>query len=205
VIGTPHYNMNDMPGVSYRVAVHLAQMKHAKKFLMYDFGSSCANMEAYGMPHPLDIGANYGVIDIPVDVVAGQKDRLIPRSMVMKHYRMMKEAGVKVSYTEFEYAHLDFTFSHKEEILTYVMSRLLLGSSPTTKGFDCKLTKSRKSGYGSQKYQGSRDKRKSSKRLSRKSFGKQDNNSTVDKLPEEPTSPISGCSSSEGSSTSANA
>ena len=24
VIGTPHYNMNDMPGVSYRVAVHFA-------------------------------------------------------------------------------------------------------------------------------------------------------------------------------------
>lgn len=197
VIGTPHYNMNDMPGVSYRVAVHLAQMKHEKKFLMYDFGSSSANMEAYGMPYPLDIAANYGVIDVPVDVAAGQKDRLIPRSMVLKHYRMLKEAGVQVSYEEFDYAHLDFTFSHKEEILTYVMSRLLLGSSPTTK--------LRKSGYGSQKYQGSRDKRKSSKRLSRKSFGKQDSISPVDKLPEEPTSPISGCSSSEGSSTSANA
>jgi len=197
VIGTPHYNMNDMPGVSYRVAVHLAQMKHEKKFLMYDFGSSSANMEAYGMPYPLDIAANYGVIDVPVDVAAGQKDRLIPRSMVLKHYRMLKEAGVQVSYEEFDYAHLDFTFSHKEEILTYVMSRLLLGSSPTTK--------LRKSGYGSQKYQGSRDKRKSSKRLSRKSFGKQDSISPVDKLPEEATSPISGCSSSEGSSTSANA
>lgn len=204
VIGTPHYNMNDMPGVSYRVAVHLAQMKHAKKFLMYDFGSSSANMETYGMPYPLDIGASYGVIDIPVDVVAGLKDRLIPRSMVMKHYRMMKEAGVQVSYNEFEYAHLDFTFSHKEEILTYVMSRLQVGSSPTMKGFDSKSTKSRKSGYGSQKYQGSRDKRKSSKRSSRRSFGKQDNISTDDKLLEQPTSPISGCSSSEGSSTSAN-
>ena len=179
-------------------------MKHAKKFLMYYFGSSSANMETYGMPYPLDIGENYGVVDIPIDVVAGLKDRLIPRSMVMKHYRMMKEAGVQVSYNEFEYAHLDFTFSHKEEILTYVMSRLQVGSSPTMKGFDSKSTKSRKSSYGSQKYQGSRDMRKSSKHSSRRSFGKQDNISTDDKLLEQPTSPISGRSSSEGSSTSAN-
>ena len=91
---------------------------------MYDFGSSSANMETYGMPYPLDIGTNYGFIDIPVDVFAGLKDRLISCSMVMKHYQMMKEAGVQVSYNEFEYAHLEFTFSHKEEILTYVMSRL---------------------------------------------------------------------------------
>ena len=117
---------------------------------MYDFGSSSANMETYGMPYPLDIGENYGVIDIPVDVVAGLKDRLIPCSMVMKHYRMMKEAGVQVSYNEFEYAHLDFTFSHKEDILTYVMSRLQVGSLPTMKGFDSKSTKSRKFGYGNQ-------------------------------------------------------
>ena len=29
-------------------------------------------------------------------------------------------------HNEFEYAHLDFTFSHREELLSYVMSRLLL-------------------------------------------------------------------------------
>ncbi|KAE8694228.1 STOMATAL CYTOKINESIS-DEFECTIVE 1 family protein [Hibiscus syriacus] len=39
---------------------------------------------------------------------------------------LMKEAGVDVSYNEFEYGHLDFTFSHHEELLAFVMSRLLL-------------------------------------------------------------------------------
>ncbi|KAH9311929.1 hypothetical protein KI387_026964, partial [Taxus chinensis] len=173
VIGTPHYNMNDMPGVSCHVAVHLAQMKHAKKFQMYDFGSSSTNMEAYGIPHPLDIAGNYGAIDIPVDVVAGLKDKLIPRSMVTKHYKVMKDAGVKVSYEEFDFAHLDFIFSHKEELLTYIMSRLLLVSSPTKKGFNCKSIKFRKSG-SSQNYQGSRDEKKSIKCVSRKSLGKQE-------------------------------
>eukprot|EP01018_Ginkgo_biloba_P026016 Gb_31536 [translate_table: standard] len=193
-IGQPHYNMNDMPGVSYRVAVHLAQMKQAKKFIMYDFGSSSANMEAYGTPYPIDIGENYGVIDIPVDVVAGKKDRLIPRSNVMKHYRLMKDAGVEVSYEEFEYAHLDFTFSHREELLTYVMSRLLLVSSLTGE------KQSRKSGYSRQKYHMSKDGRKSRKSLSRKPDGKKEKIPLDDRWPEEPKSPISGCSSSsEGS------
>ncbi|KAL4633251.1 hypothetical protein ACB092_04G109700 [Castanea dentata] len=132
VLGLPHYNMNDMPGVSFQVALHLAQMKHTGKFRMYDYGSASANMEVYGSPEPLDLGEHYGLIDIPVDLVAGQKDKVIRPSMVRKHYKVMKNSGVDVSYNEFEYAHLDFTFSHREELLTYVMSRLLL-VEPTPK------------------------------------------------------------------------
>lgn len=126
VLGIPHYNMNDMPGVAFRVALHLAQMKHSKKFIMFDYGSAAANLEEYGSPEPLDLGEYYGFIDIPVDLVAGRKDKVIRPSMVRKHYKLMKEAGVEASYNEFEYAHLDFTFSHREELLAYVMSRLLL-------------------------------------------------------------------------------
>ncbi|XP_020532360.1 lipase member N isoform X2 [Jatropha curcas] len=124
VLGLPHYNMNDMPGLSLYVAHHLAQMKHAKKFIMYDYGSASANMKVYGSPKPLDLGEFYGLIDIPVDLVAGKKDNVIRPSMVQQHYRLMKDAGVDVSYSEFEYAHLDFTFSHHEELLAYVMSAL---------------------------------------------------------------------------------
>ncbi|EOY20957.1 Alpha/beta-Hydrolases superfamily protein isoform 2 [Theobroma cacao] len=126
VLGLPHYNMNDMPGVSFRVAHHLAQIKHTGKFRMYDYGSTSANMEVYGSPEPLDLGEYYGLIDIPVDLVAGRKDQVIRPRMVRKHYKLMKGSGVDVSYSEFEYAHLDFTFSHHEELLAYVMSRLLL-------------------------------------------------------------------------------
>ncbi|KAG5522617.1 hypothetical protein RHGRI_034687 [Rhododendron griersonianum] len=123
VIGLPHYNMNDMPGVSLLVALHLAQMKRAKKFQMFDYGSAAANMEMYGSPEPLDLGEYYGLIDVPVDLVAGHKDKVIRPSMVRKHYKLMRDSGVEVSYNEFEYAHLDFTFSHHEELLAYVMSR----------------------------------------------------------------------------------
>ncbi|KAA8541178.1 hypothetical protein F0562_025215 [Nyssa sinensis] len=126
VIGLPHYNMNDMPGVSFRLALHLVQMKRAGKFIMFDYGSAAANIEMYGSPEPLDLGKYYGLIDVPVDLVAGRKDRVIRPSMVRKHRKLMRDSGVEVSYNEFEYAHLDFTFSHREELLAYVMSRLLL-------------------------------------------------------------------------------
>ncbi|CAN0916064.1 hypothetical protein LINGRAHAP2_LOCUS29506 [Linum grandiflorum] len=126
VLGLPHYNMNDMPGISFFVAHHLAQMKHAKKFIMYDYGSEKKNMEVYGSPEPLDLGRYYKWIDIAVDLVAGKKDNVIRPSMVVRHYRLMKDAGVRVLYNEFEYAHLDFTFSHREELLAYVMSRMSL-------------------------------------------------------------------------------
>lgn len=132
-LGMSHYNMNDMPGLSFIVAQHLAQMMRKKRFTMFDFGSAEANLAAYGTREPLDIGAHYGVIDIPVDVVAGRKDKLIPCSMVKRHYRTLREAGCMASYDEFEYAHLDFTFSHKEELQAYVMSRLLLVTPPRLK------------------------------------------------------------------------
>ncbi|KAK9066624.1 hypothetical protein SSX86_013948 [Deinandra increscens subsp. villosa] len=140
VLGLPHYNMNDMPGVSFGIALHLAQLKRAKRFRMFDYGSASANMRAYGTPEPLDLGEYYGLIDVPVDIVAGTKDRVIRPSMVRNHYRLMRDAGVEVSYNEFEYAHLDFTFSHREELMGYVMSRLLL-VSPNTKHKSLRLKK----------------------------------------------------------------
>ncbi|GAB4860960.1 hypothetical protein Ancab_036120 [Ancistrocladus abbreviatus] len=126
VLGLPHYNMNDMPGVSFYVALHLAQIKHTGRFRMFDYGSATANMQVYGSPEPVDLGENYDLIDIPVDLVAGRKDKVIRPSMVRKHYKLMQRAGVETSYNEFEYAHLDFTFSHREELLAYVISRLQL-------------------------------------------------------------------------------
>ncbi|KAG0558014.1 hypothetical protein KC19_11G172800 [Ceratodon purpureus] len=125
-IGLSHYNMNNMPGVSVKVAVHFSQIARTQRFIMYDFGSEELNLEAYGTPYPLDIGANYGVIDIPVDLVAGHKDKLIPSTMVKKHFDTMKAAGCQASYSEFEFAHLDFTFANREELMAYVTSRLSL-------------------------------------------------------------------------------
>ncbi|KAL6007605.1 hypothetical protein ACLOJK_033104 [Asimina triloba] len=127
-IGMPHYNANNMPGISFRVGHHFVQMKHSRKFMMYDFSSAAANMQAYGSAQPLDLGQHYGLIDVPVFLVAGRKDRVIPSAMVRRHYELMKDQGVEASYREYEYAHLDFTFLHSEELLGYIMSCLRLSA-----------------------------------------------------------------------------
>nr|GEX01985.1 AB-hydrolase lipase domain, alpha/beta hydrolase fold protein [Tanacetum cinerariifolium] len=75
VMGLPHYNMNDMPGVSFGVARHLAQIKRSARFRMFDYGSPEANRKVYGSPEPLDLGELYNLIDVPVDLVAGMKDK----------------------------------------------------------------------------------------------------------------------------------
>ncbi|KAF9618266.1 hypothetical protein IFM89_000901 [Coptis chinensis] len=103
VMGLPHYNMNDMPGVSFYVALHLAQMKRL-----------------------------------------GEVHNGHPPTMVRKHYNLMKDSGVEVSFNEFEYAHLDFTFSHREELLAYVMSSLLMVVPPPRKKRNLKPLKLKK-------------------------------------------------------------
>ncbi|XVE58722.1 hypothetical protein DITRI_Ditri04bG0191700 [Diplodiscus trichospermus] len=149
VLGMPHYNMNDMPGLSFRVIHHLAQIKRAGKFRMYDYGSASANMEVYGSPEPLDLGEYYSLIDIPVDLVAGRRDQIISPRMIKRHYKSMKDAGVDVSYNEFDYGHLDFTFSHHEELLAYVMSRLLLVEPVLKRQSSQKALKSNKKRHAS--------------------------------------------------------
>ncbi|XP_010695732.2 uncharacterized protein LOC104908335 isoform X1 [Beta vulgaris subsp. vulgaris] len=139
VLGLPHYNMNDMPGVSFGVALHMAQMKRTGKFRMFDYGNSDTNLQVYGSPEPVDLGEYFDLIDIPVDLVAGKRDRVIRPSMVRKHYNLMHEAGVDVSYNEYEYAHLDFTFSHREELLSYVMSRLQLVKATPKQRLGCQV------------------------------------------------------------------
>ncbi len=61
---------------------------------------------------------------VPVDLVAGAHDGIIPPQNVRKHYEAMRAAGVAVSYKEFDFGHLDFTFAVKEELKRYLM-RLL--------------------------------------------------------------------------------
>jgi hypothetical protein len=60
----------------------------------------------------------------------------------------MKNAGVNVSYNQFEYAHLDFTFSHREELLSYVMSRLLLVDPNSKHQVNQRATKSERNEQG---------------------------------------------------------
>jgi hypothetical protein len=69
---------------------------------------------------------------LPIDLVAGAADGIIPPRNVRAHYHAMLAAGLPaVSYKEFGFGHLDFTFGVKDELRAYVL-RLL--RKPTTAG-----------------------------------------------------------------------
>ena len=57
----------------------------------------------------------------------GRADGVIARENVLEHYAHMRDAGLNVTYKEFEaFGHLDFTFAIKDDLRHYVLSRLLL-------------------------------------------------------------------------------
>ena len=115
-----------MPGISYGLVRHFLQIKGRDRFALLDYGTKDANRAAYGTDEPLDLAGSYGLVDIPVDFVGGRRDRLIPSSMVRRHYEAMRKGGGRASFREYEYAHLDFTFAHRDELLSYVLQRLRL-------------------------------------------------------------------------------
>lgn len=58
--------------------------------------------------------------------MAGKADGVIAAENVRKHYDCMRKAGCDVTYKEFNFGHLDFTFALKEELIYFVQSRLRL-------------------------------------------------------------------------------
>jgi len=48
---------------------------------------------------------------MPVDICAGRGDGIIAKENVLMHYEAMRLASCEVSYKEFDFGHLDFTFA----------------------------------------------------------------------------------------------
>ena len=96
----------------------------SSKFRMYDMGSSAQNQQEYGQAEPPDVAASYHLLDFPIDIMAGKADGIIARENVLMHYEAMRNAGCCVTYKEFDFGHLDFTFAIKDDLRSYVISRL---------------------------------------------------------------------------------
>lgn len=57
--------------------------------------------------------------------MAGRMDGVIAPQNVRQHYQCMKAAGCNVTFREFNFGHLDFTFAYKDDLRHFVVSRLL--------------------------------------------------------------------------------
>lgn len=126
----PHYNEASMPAISLHTGDHLMQLIKAQRFLLYDYGSPEANMQHYGKPEPLEIPQYYHLLQgLPIDLVAGKSDGVVPAKDVLLHYECMQRAGLNVSYKEMDLGHLDLTFAVKNEVQLYLLRRLGLNTS----------------------------------------------------------------------------
>jgi hypothetical protein len=59
-----------------------------------------------------------------IDLVAGLRDGVIPAENIRVHHAAMVSAGLDVSYKEFDFGHLDFTFAVKEDLKMYMLKLL---------------------------------------------------------------------------------
>lgn len=99
------------------------------RFQLFNYKSAEANKATYGgQSTPPDIAGNYKVLKMPIDIMAGKSDGVIAKENVLMHYKKLQEANCSVTYKEFDFGHLDFTFAVKDDLRHYVLSRLLMDS-----------------------------------------------------------------------------
>ncbi|KAL0056175.1 hypothetical protein WJX82_008465 [Trebouxia sp. C0006] len=124
----PHYNTRSMPSISFHTGMHLIQWIRTGRFQMFKYRNNKSNQAVYGSDEPTDIAANYSFLRMPVDIMAGRSDGVIAKENVLMHYQKLQEANCSVTYKEFDFGHLDFTFAVKDDLRHYVLSRLLMDS-----------------------------------------------------------------------------
>ena len=91
---------------------------------MFNYRTKEANRAAYGQDTPIDVAENYNVLKMPIDIMAGRSDGIIAKENVLRHYDMLQKAKCEVTYREFDFGHLDFTFAVKDDLRQYVLLRL---------------------------------------------------------------------------------
>ena len=62
--------------ISRFMTVHMPVLQWVRsgKFQLFDYGSNEANENNYDEPRPIDIAAHYGLLEMPIDLVAGSAD-----------------------------------------------------------------------------------------------------------------------------------
>jgi len=122
-------------GTSTKVFTHLRQLITTKEFRAFDYEPSARpnhyssekgkNMEVYGSAEPPEYTSLYGLIDIPVQLIAGLGDNLIGPENVLRHFTKMRENGVDVELESFEKCgHIDFTLGLNTKVLHGLLAAL---------------------------------------------------------------------------------
>lgn len=77
------------------------------------------------LPPPLPARADhYRLLDIPVDLLAGAADGIIPPACVIRHVHHLRAAAVPCSFRILPLGHMDFTLAVKDDIRLFVLAKL---------------------------------------------------------------------------------
>ncbi|KAL4458518.1 hypothetical protein ABPG75_013383 [Micractinium tetrahymenae] len=120
----PHYSTYSMPALSLHCGAHFAQWSNDLSFRLFDYGSAAANRRHYGSDRPPSLADNFRLLDVPVDLLAGAADGIIPPACVMMHAQRLRQAGVPCSFRILPAGHMDLTFAVRDDIRLFVLSKL---------------------------------------------------------------------------------
>jgi len=123
----PHFSSASMPALSLQCVEHFAQWAGRDgRFAMFDYRNKKVNQKMYGgLSVPPSMAENYGLLkDMSVDLTCGQYDGIIASRDVERHFHLLKEAGVKVSFRTFALGHLAVTFGYNDDVRHTVLKLL---------------------------------------------------------------------------------
>jgi pimeloyl-ACP methyl ester carboxylesterase len=134
-LAMPHYNVKGMPGVSMLMLLHFEQVWQTSSFTTFNWWSFMriekiarrvamrTRSEISPLPgEVIDIGAHYGSVDVPVDLVGGTTDYVVAPDNVVEHQRRLSEAGVPNTLRWFTLAHLDAIHRPTADLRAHVLS-----------------------------------------------------------------------------------
>jgi pimeloyl-ACP methyl ester carboxylesterase len=122
-----HVSLTEYPfgGTSCKVIREGVQNMQAGEFQPYDYGRD-GNLSRYGSATPPSYRLDFGLFDVPMELVAGGNDQLIPLANIEETHALINlmRPGL-ATMTEFEnFGHLDFTLSLDDGIITHVLRHL---------------------------------------------------------------------------------
>jgi pimeloyl-ACP methyl ester carboxylesterase len=118
-------------GTSINVVVHFVQMVRTGKFQAFDYGSEEENRKHYGQATPWNFFDYYGQIDpmIPISVLYGEDDKVIPSENVLKHTNELLKyySSDLIQVKKFtDCGHLELTFGCNVKIINHVLKTIQL-------------------------------------------------------------------------------
>eukprot|EP00741_Cyanophora_paradoxa_P022134 tig00021434_g21366.t1 len=91
----------------------------------YDFGAK-RNLKEYGSKEPLNFDRLYHLIDVPVDILAGEKDWLISVEDARWHYEYLSKHHPELARLRVfpKMGHMDFTLGLDDDVISSVLATL---------------------------------------------------------------------------------